>query len=64
MPIRLFLLAAVVLIVFGIIAAAQASGQLFGTIASIWFMASFLAFLTDMVFGGWAVNVGQPRQPQ
>ena len=50
MPIRLFLLAAIVLIVFGIIASAAASLTLFGVTWFSWFMASFLAYLTDLVF--------------
>jgi len=50
MRIGIFLIAAIVLIVFGIIAAAG-SGFLFNTSWYIWFMASFLAYLTDLVFG-------------
>ena len=50
----LFIVAAVVLVVFGIIAAAGSSGFLFGTGWQIWFMASFLAYLADLLFGwGW-----------
>jgi hypothetical protein len=64
MGIRLFILAAIVLVVFGIIAAAGTSGQLFSVDAIIWFMASFLAFLTDLALGGVAyVNGGFQRGP-
>jgi hypothetical protein len=49
---RIFLVAAVVLVVFAIIASAAHTGLLFGTLASTWFFASFLAFLTDLLVGG------------
>jgi hypothetical protein len=54
MRLSLLLIAAIVLIVFGIIAAAGSSGLLFSTQAIIWFMASFLAYLADIAVGGWA----------
>ena len=53
MGIRLFIAGAIVLVVFGIIGAAGTSGQLFGVAYIIWFMASFLSFLTDIALGGW-----------
>jgi len=64
MRIGIFLIAAIVLIVFGIIAAAG-NGLLFSITWYIWFMASFLAYLTDLVVG-WGYADGQwgrgPRQ--
>jgi hypothetical protein len=55
MGLRIFLVAAVVLIVFGIIASAETTGatpgQLFGVTWYSWFMASFLAYLADLIFG-------------
>jgi hypothetical protein len=50
---RIFLVAAVVLIVFGIIAAAGATDLFLSVSAVIWFMASFLAYLTDCLLGGY-----------
>lgn len=59
MRLSIFMVAALVLIVFGIIAAAQASGLLFGVQWYIWFMASFLAYLVDIVTGGWSPWAGR-----
>jgi len=53
MRLSLFLLAAIVLAVFGIIAGAASSGMLFSVQWFIWFMASFLAYLVDIAIGGW-----------
>jgi len=47
---RLFLIAAIVLIVFGIIASASTTLQLFSVWWYTWFMASFLAYLVDLLF--------------
>lgn len=62
MRLPLFLVAAIVLIVFGIIASAEVSGstpgQLFGVTWYSWFMASFLAYLADLIFGGWGYANG------
>jgi hypothetical protein len=54
MRVPIFIVAAVVLVVFAIVAAAGTSGLLFGTAAIIWFFASFLAYLVDIAVGGWA----------
>lgn len=64
---RLFILGAIVLIVFGIIASAADSMQLFNVTWYTWFMASFLSFLVDLAFSGVylaqsGLSVG-PRQP-
>ncbi len=58
MPFRLFIVIAIVLIVFGIIAAAG-TGTLFGTLWYVWFMASFLSFLVDVAIGGWGYANGR-----
>jgi hypothetical protein len=50
----IFLVAAIVLIVFGIIAGAQATGLLFSVQWFIWFMAAVLAYFVDIAVGGWA----------
>lgn len=60
MRLSFFLVIAIVLIVFGIIAAAQASGQLFNTVWYIWFMASFLSYLVDIAVGPWAPWATRP----
>ena len=55
MRLPLFLVAAIVLIVFAIIATAQTTGanvgQLFGVQWYSWLCASLLAYFTDLVFG-------------
>ena len=58
MRVPIFVVAAVVLVVFAIIASAGATGLLFGTTAITWFFASFLAYLTNLVFGGWGYGAG------
>jgi hypothetical protein len=58
MGIRLFILAAIVLIVFGIIGAQAASGEFLSVAYIEWFMASFLAFLVDLAIGGWGYANG------
>jgi hypothetical protein len=50
--VRLFIVAAVVLVVFAIVASAGTSGLLFGVGAAVWFYASVLSFLVDVLFGG------------
>jgi membrane protein implicated in regulation of membrane protease activity len=55
---RLFIVAAIVLIVFGIIASAADSMQLFSVWWYTWFMASFLAFLCDIALGAFYVVDG------
>jgi hypothetical protein len=51
MRVGIFLIAAIVLVVFAIIASAGATGLLFGTTAIVWFFASFLSYLVDLLFG-------------
>lgn len=58
MRVPIFIIAAVVLIVFAILASAGTTGLLFGTAAITWFFASFLAYLTNLVFGGWGYANG------
>jgi hypothetical protein len=54
----LLLVAAIVLVVLGIIATAITSGptpgQVFGVIADSWFLGSFLSFLVSVLVGGWS----------
>jgi len=47
---RIFLVGAIVLIIFGIIASAADSMQLFSVWWYTWFQASFLSFLVDLLF--------------
>jgi hypothetical protein len=58
MRVPIFIVAAVVLIVFAIVASAGTTGLLFGTTAVVWAYASFLAFLANLVFGGWGYANG------
>lgn len=51
MRFSIFLIAAIVLVVFAIVAAAGSTGLLFGTTAIVWFFASFLAYLVDLLVG-------------
>jgi hypothetical protein len=52
MRLPLFLVAAVVLIVFAIIAGATASGLCLGSSWFVWAAASLLAYYADILFGG------------
>jgi hypothetical protein len=62
---RIFLIAAVVLIVFAIIATAGASGLFLSVSGSVWFEAAFLAFLVDALLGGTiATAIGNRNPPQ
>jgi hypothetical protein len=58
MRVPIFIVAAIILIVFAIIGSAAANGLCFGVQAIIWFEASFLAFLAHLVFGGWGYSNG------
>jgi hypothetical protein len=58
MRIGIFLIAAIVLVVFAIVASAGSTGLLFGTTATVWFFSSFLAFLVNLAFGGWGYANG------
>ena len=66
MRLSIFMVAAVVLIVFGIVAGAAHNGLCFGVQWFVWFMASFLAYLADVITGGWApwTYTRSPVQPQ
>jgi uncharacterized integral membrane protein len=48
---RLFIVGAIVLIVFSIIATAQASLQLFSVTWDTWLCAALLSFFVDLLFG-------------
>jgi hypothetical protein len=48
---RIFIVGAIVLIVFGIIASASSSTDLFSVNEFTWFMASFLSYLSDLLTG-------------
>lgn len=57
MRFSIFLVAAIVLVVFAIIAAAGTTDLLFGTKSIVWFFASFLAYLVDLLVG-WGYQDG------
>lgn len=63
MRLRLFIIGAIVLIVFSIIATAANSGQLFSVSWYTWLGAALLSFFVDILVGGWAWAVGPPTQP-
>jgi hypothetical protein len=50
MRVGFFLVAAIVLVVFAIIAADAATGKLFGVGYVEWFLGGFLSYLVDLVF--------------
>lgn len=54
---RIFIVGAIVLIVFAIIATAQASGDLFSVTWYTWLCAALLSFFVDLLTG-WAWAVG------
>ncbi len=62
MNLRLFLIGAVVLIVFAIIGTADASGQALGVSWTTWLCASLLSFFVDLLTG-WGVPVGNRTPP-
>ena len=64
---RIFIVGAVVLIVFAIIATAQDSMQLFGVWWYTWLCAALLSFFVDLLTGwAWAVGpwIGRRDVPQ
>ena len=63
MTLRLFLIAAIVLSVFAIIASAQASLELFSVTWITWICAAALAYLVDVLFNGWGVDTGTRQAP-
>jgi hypothetical protein len=64
MRFTLFLIAAIVLAVFAIIAGAANSGMLFSVQWYIWFSASFLAYLVDIAtaWAPWGPRAAAPPQ--
>jgi hypothetical protein len=58
MRLRIFLVAAVVLTVFAVIASAADNALCLGSPWNLWISAAFLAFLADMIFGGWGYANG------
>jgi hypothetical protein len=54
MRLTLFLIGAIVLIIFAIIAAASSTGLLLGTSAVVWLCAALLSYFVDIAVGGWA----------
>ena len=64
---RVFIVGAIVLIVFAIIASAASTGQLFDVTWATWVSAALLSFFVDLLLGWtWAVGplVGRQRQTQ
>jgi hypothetical protein len=57
MRLAIFLVAAIVLIVFAIIATAATTGQLFGVTWFTWLCASLLAYFVDLLTG-WGYQSG------
>jgi hypothetical protein len=57
--IRIFIVGAIVLIVFAIIATTQASGQLFGVDSFTWLCAALLSYFVDLLVN-W--TVGSPAR--
>ncbi|GEM_PF-3251589 len=49
---RLFVLAALVMFIFALIAAARSTQTFLSTIWSVWVSAGFVAFAADQVLGG------------
>lgn len=60
---RLFLVAAIVFIVFALIAAAQASADLFGVAWPVWLCAGLLAWILDQVWAWGFPLVSDRRGP-
>jgi hypothetical protein len=58
MRVPLFLVAAIVLIVFALIAAAGTSGLCLGSNWYVWVAASVLAYYANLIFGGWGYADG------
>lgn len=59
---RIFLLAAIVVVVFALIAALDTTGRCLGQTSTVWLVASLLGFYLDQLLGGWvAVQIGAHR---
>jgi predicted Na+-dependent transporter len=61
---RLFIIGAIVLIVFAIVASAQATGAWLGVAWPTWLAASLLAYFTDLALGQWKWEGWRTRPPQ
>ena len=59
---RLFLVAAIVLIVLALIAAASATGLCLGSSFSVWLAASLLAYFVNLLLGDRFVNLYNGRR--
>jgi F0F1-type ATP synthase assembly protein I len=55
---RIFIVGAIVLIVFMIIATAATTGELFGVLWYTWLGASILSYLVDVLLGGVLLGSG------
>lgn len=53
---RIFIIAAIVLVVFAIIAAASTTMKCLGSAWPVWACASLLAFYTDLLLGGYVAG--------
>ena len=61
---RILLIAAIVLIVFALIAFSRTTGVFWVTNGSVWLCASILAYFTDLLLGGaLATALGRRREP-
>ena len=58
MRVPFFVIIAIILIVLAMIASAASNGLCWGWPSIRWFEASFLAFLLNLVFGGWGYGAG------
>lgn len=63
MGIRLFIIGAIVLSIFAVIASAASTGSCLGVSYSSWLVASLLSYFVDCALGGWVWNVRGPAQP-
>ena len=59
---RLFLIAAVVLVVFALIAAASTTGLCLGSAFGVWLAASLLAYFADLLLGDEVVKLYSGRR--
>ena len=59
---RLFLIAALVMFIFALIASLASDGLCLSESFSVWAAAGFIAFVADCLFGGW-VTASIQRQP-
>lgn len=62
MGLRIFIIGAIVLAAFAVVASAASNGACLGVSYSSWLIASLLSFFVDVLTGGYAWTVGTPRQ--